>query len=307
MNARRFFAIGLSVCLGVATAHADLTDEFAGFTTLWEVGDSGLASDYHADTVLAHSVSGSLTGTALPNFGPLRVSYPSGVGTHPSPGGSVGANFDQGALGVKVEGGNVVIKLASGLDALGGYYYDGYQSWYGQGDLFLTVADGLGIGHFAALSAWARDGSGAPRSLNGGHFQAALDFHTTGGSASTSLEGHLVRMTQDSDVTTTGGSGSYHAGNAPEGLDLRAFAAGGEDLGLANLVHSDLWDLGQHWYVQTWSVPLAQLSTDSEFELALHAAASCGNDQIGGRFTIPEPNTIALALLGALGLLRRGR
>lgn len=289
-----------TLVIGTVSASADLHHEFTGFDTVWEVGVSGQESSYHADTRSGTPLSGATTANSLASFGPNRVSYPSGIGPVPSPGGAVGRNFDQGVLGTKIEGGKLVVRLAGGLNPQAGYYHNGWHTWYGQGNVFVTVGDSAGISHFALLSAWARDAAGNPISLNGGHFDAARAFHVGGGAGGSSLEGHLIRLTADADITPTGGTGSYDAGNAPAGLDLRAFAEGGQDVADASLTHSSLWDLGQTWYLQTWTIGLSGLSSDPAFSIGLHSVASCGNDQIGDCRAVPEPSSVLLALGGCV-------
>lgn len=305
MRTNRWLVVAVVVaCTGIA--RADLIQQFTGFDSIWEVGTSGLRSSYDTDTKNNASVSGAMTANSLPTFGPQRVSYPNGVGEVPSPGGSVGTHFDQGVLGVKTEGGNLVVQLATGLNPLTGYFYNGWNTWYGQGDMFIDVADDAGISHYAVLNNWGRDSHGNPISLNGGHFNAAQAFHV-GGSGRANLEGHLVELVTNSDVTITGGTGSYGTSNAPTGLDLRTFADGGTDCGSANLVQASLSDRGQSWYVQTWTINLSSLSTDRTYDIALHASASCGNDQIGGSFNVPEPSSIVLVLSGLVAVLRYRR
>lgn len=305
MRTSRWLVVAVVVgCTGFA--RADLIQQFTGFDSIWEVGTSGLRSSYYTDTKNNVPVSGATTANFLPAFGPQRVSYPSGVGEVPSPGGSVGSHFDQGVLGVKTEDGNLIVQLATGLNPLTGYYHSGWNTWYGQGDLFLDVADQSGVSHYAALSMWGRDVQGNPISLNGGHFNAAQAFHV-GGSGRSNLEGHLVKLATDANVTTTGGTGAYTASNAPAGLDMRVYASGGTDRGNAALVQASLSDRGQSWYVQTWTIDLSSLSSDRMFNVALHAAASCGNDQIGGTFNVPEPSSVLLVLGGLVGILRYRR
>jgi len=293
----------------MSLATGDLIEQFAGFDAIWEVGVSGLQSSYYVDTKANQSVSGPTTGYWLPELGPDRVTYPYGIGQVPSPGGAVGRVFDEAVLGLKIEGDNLILQLAGGLNPLTGYYDDGWKTWYGQGDLFLDVADNAGVRHYALLNAWGRLPDGTPITLNGGHFNAARSFHLTGGPERGSLEGHLIRLGSDSHVTIAGGTGAYTPSIAPQGLDLRVFAAGGLDLGPANLTHISLTDFGQTWYIQRWTVSLTDLATQGGFELTLHASPSCGNDQIGGRFEIvPEPSSILLAVGGAaVGLAFRRR
>lgn len=291
--------------LGSEIAQANLVQKFSGFNTVWEIGVSGMKSSYAPDTANDAPVNGPTTGAYLPIFGPNRVSYPNGVGEVPSPGGSVGRRFDEGALGVKVQGGQLILQLASRLNPQTGYYYDDYHSWYGQGDLFVDVAGSSGMEHFALLNSWGRDSDGDPISL-GGHFNTARSFHVSGGASGGSLEGHLVRLGENADVTATDGIGAYDPGNAPAGLDLRNYAAGGSDLGSAGLTHSSVVDDGHTWYVQTWTIGVGNLSPDRSFGIGLHSIVSCGNDQIGGRFcVVPEPASLVLVLAGLL--LKGGR
>jgi hypothetical protein len=309
MHARLFVAVLAAAFVCTPSIQADLISEFSGFDAVWEVGVSGFQSSYHADTVAGIPFSGPTTHDFLHDLGPARVSYPYGVGEVPSPGGNLGKNFDQGVLGIKLEGENLVIRLATGLNPLEGFYYSGWDAWYGQGDLFLSVEDTGGIAHYGLLSAWARDEFGNPRSLNGGHFDDAQAFHVGGRCSSGSREGNLIKLTSDNDITLSGGRGSYNAGNAPAGLDLRAFVEGGIDLGDAGLVHDSLSDLGQMWYLQTWAVDLNLLSNDPVFEIGLHAVPSCGNDQVGTVAMVPEPSAAVLAAIGLLsmGCIKRRR
>jgi hypothetical protein len=300
-------AVVAVVLAGVGIANADLIQAFADFNYTSEVGVSGLQSSYYTDTKANVAVTGPTTGSHLPVFGPDRVTYPNGIGQVPSPGGAIGAQFDQGVLGIKLVDDNVVFQIATALNPQTGYYHSGWQTWYGQGDLFLDLADSAGVRHFALLNSWGRDSSGSPISLNGGHFASARSFHLTGGSGGASLEGHLVSLSGNNQVTMSAGTGAYGASNAPVGLDLRTYVSGGTDLGSAGLVHSSVVDSGRTWYLQTWTVPVGTLSNDATFDIGLHAAASCGNDQIGGLYSVPEPGSMMLLLAGVLyGFYRRG-
>jgi hypothetical protein len=284
---------------GLGFARADLINRFTGFDYVWDVGTSGLQSSYDVDSRAGLAVSGPTTGSALPTLGPSRVTYPHDIGQVPSPGGSLGRNFDAGVLGIKLDGNSLIVRLAGGLNPLTGYYYHGWETWYGLGDMFVDVQDSSGISHYALLESWARDSDGDPISLNRGRFGTAQAYHTSGGQGGSSLEGHLVKLQNDGNVAFTGGTGAYTSSNAPAGLDLRAFAQGGSDRGSANLAHDSLTDLGQNWYVDTWTIGLSNLSADNEFSLALRSGPSCGNDQIVGAFTVvPEPSALILALLG---------
>jgi hypothetical protein len=286
---------------GLGFARADLINRFTGFDYVWDVGTSGLMSSYDVDTRAGLSVSGPTTGSVLPTLGPSRVTFPNGIGQVPSPGGALGRNFDAGALGIKLDGNNLIVRLASGINPLTGYYYNGWQTWYGLGDMFVDVQDSGGVSHYALLESWARDANGNPIGLNRGRFNTAMTYHVNGGQGGSSLEGHLVKLRTNGDVALTGGTGAYTSSNAPAGLDLRAFAQGGDDRGSANLVHESLTDLGQNWYVETWTLGLSSLSSDSSFGLALRSGPSCGNDQIVGAFTVvPEPSALILALLGTV-------
>ena len=304
MNKAILFCAGLILIVSGSVVRGDLSSEFSGYNAVWEVGVSGLQSSYHSDTK---------SGNTLPNYmfslGPDRVSYPHGIGQVPSPGGSVGSHFDEGVMGVQVQGSDVVIQVAGALNPLTGYYYCGWNTWYGQGDVFITVEDSMGISHFALLNSWARDGSGSYRTLNGGHFDVAQAFHTQGGPGNTSLEGHLVNLLADSDVVRTGGRGSYPPSYSPPpvGLDYRTYAQGGVNIGDAGLVHSQVMDFGQDWFVQKWTFPTHWLSSDPVFTMGLHNVASCGNDQIGMVTVVPAPGAFLLGLagFGTVGLIKK--
>ena len=307
MNKANVLCAGMILLTSCSAVWADLSTAFAGYTTVSEVGMSGLQSSYYADTK---------SGVTLPDYmfslGPERVSYPHGVGQVPSPGGGVGRVFDEGVMGLRVQGGNLIIQVAGGLNPAEGYYYSGWHTWYGQGDVLITVEDTAGISHFALLNSWASDGA-SYRTLNGGHFDAAQDFHT-GAGGGTDLQGHLVSLSSTNDVVLAGGQGSYRPSYSPppEGLDYRVYAQGGTDIGDAGLEHSSVWDVGlggvgQDWFLQTWMFPTNWLSSDPVFTIGLHKSASCGNDQIGMVTVVPAPGALVLGLLGfgTTGFVRR--
>ena len=129
------------VCvLCLSEANADLAEHFTGmgFESVFEQNVSGLRSSYHAYT------QGSSGANNMPNemfiLLDQRICYP-GVGEVPSPGGSTGRLFDEGAIGLKIEGGNVVVKVAGRLDPKKGIRLSGI--WYSQGDMFITVDDSV--------------------------------------------------------------------------------------------------------------------------------------------------------------------
>jgi len=286
---------------GPSTGQLDAA--FAGFTSVNDVKVSGMTSSWYTNIL-----NGDLLPEAMFTLGPARVSYPWGIGTRPSPAGSIGRAFDEGMLGIMVDGDDLIIRVAGGLDPLTGYRHTGWSSWYGQGDVFITVEDTT-ISHFALLNSWVRDGSGIPIDLNQGYFDKAKNFHVAGNGGA-SLEGHLIELTDDGQVALVGGAGTYYPGysGTPAGVDLRAYAQGGKDVGNAGLVHTSVTDYGlgdvqQTWYIQTWTVPLEWLSSSPEFTIGLHKAASCGNDQIGllagiTPTVVPAPPAALLGLLG---------
>ena len=308
---RRFFGTA-AVCagvvglVGVSAAQADLVTAFSGFATINEVGLSGMTSSYAADTANIVPRSGASIASSLATFGPARVNYP-GVGTVPSPGGSAAHGYDEGVLGVRVSGNNLVVQLASGIDPLTGTFNSGWNTWYGQGDMFIAVDDGGSVNHFALLTSWARDGANAPQNIGQGTFASAQAFHLGAGVGGGTREGNLVKLMADADIALSGGPGSYNPGNAPAGLDLRAYATGGVDLGDTNLVHNSTTDGGQTWYIQTWTVPMGLLANASQFSISLHNSPTCSNDQIGGEFLVPEPGTLLTLALGVGAMAARRR
>ena len=291
---------------GAVVAQADLIDAFSGFETVSEIGVSGLQSSYYTDMKNSKPITGATVSSYLAELGPARVSYPSGIGEVPSPGGAVGSQYDQAMLGYRLDGMSLIVQLATALDPHSGTYNSGFKTWYGQGDLFVDVADSAGVGHYALLSAWPTDDSGDALDVNRGHFNTAKNFHMSAAAGGGTMEGHMVRMSKDSQVKLAGGNGAYTPGNAPKGLDTRVFAAGGEDLGDAGLTYASLVDDGQTWYLQSWTMSLASLSSDAQFAIGLHSSASCGNDQIGAVSSVPEPSSLLL-LMGGLLLASRWR
>lgn len=301
----RFLCGAVAFLFLCSAASADLASVFDGYAAVREIGVSGLQSSYYAPTKAGNTLPGYMV-----SLGPDRVSYPHGIGEVPSPGGSIGRAFDQGVIGMKLVGGDLLIRFAGALNPLTGYYYGGWNTWYGQGDVFVTVEDTLGVSHFALLNSWARDAAGSYRALNGGYFDAAQAFHT-GGGGGPDLQGHLVSLSAYSDVVRTGGRGSYRpsysSGGLPQGLDYRVYAQGGADIGDAGLEHFSVNEFGQDWFVQTWTLPTNWLSSDPVFTLGLHTAPSCSNDQIGMVSVVPVPGALLLGLagFGTIGLVRK--
>jgi hypothetical protein len=231
------------------------------------------------------------------------VSYPSGIGTVPSPGYYDWAEaraFDEGGLGVRVSDGSLIVRAAGALNPQTGYWSTSHSQRYGSGDVFLTIDDlDPGVKNFALLNSWPRDVSGAILAVGGTWYGAAQSFHVGG----PTLEGHLVQLTDASDVALTGGGGAYSAWT-PSGVDSRVYAQGGLDIGNALLTHSSTTDDGlngatnQVFYIQTWTVPLDLLSSYATFNIGLHQATSCGNDQTGLVATAPVPGAVVLGVLG---------
>jgi len=302
-----------ALCLPVA--NADLAAHFTGmgFESVFGQDVSGLKSSYHAHT------QGSSGVNNIPNemftLSDQRIFYP-WVGKVPSPGGPTGRLFDEGAIGLKIDGANVVVKVAGRLNPLAGINLGG--TWYSQGDMFITVEDSAGVRQFALLNSWAKKPDQSYRNLGDGHFNQARDFHATGGAGETSLEGWLVRLLNSDDVAGVGGPHSYAAtSGSPDGLDYRTYVQGGQPVDWANIAHTttqeqDPEGLWQTWYMQTWEFPASWISSEQVFDIGLHKVSSCGNDQIGMVTTavVPAPHAavlgiIGLAIVGWIGRMRR--
>ena len=107
------------------------------------------------------------------NFSALKATnYPEHRFENLSTGGSTGQHFDEGGLGVKVQGGNLILRVAGGLDPLNGWYYNRYKTWYSQGDVFITVTGNKHIlrkEHFQKM----KDGAIV---ANSGHFNVEIDI-----------------------------------------------------------------------------------------------------------------------------------
>ena len=306
------------VCaLCLSEANADLAANFTGmgFESVFEQNVSGWRSSYHAYT------QGSSGVNNIPNemftLFDQRVYYP-WVGEVPSPGGSRGRLFDEGAIGLKIDGANLVVQVAGRLNPLTGIKYS--RTWYGQGDVFVTVEDSAGVRQFALLNSWAKKPDQSYRKLGNGHFNQAKNFHATGGVGDTSLEGWLVRLLNSDDVARVGGPHSYVAtSGSPDGLDYRTFVQGGQPVDWANIAHTttqeqDPKGLWQTWYMQTWEFPASWISSEQVFDIGLHKISSCGNDQIGMVTTavVPAPHAavlgmIGLTIVGWFGKTRRER
>lgn len=304
--------------LCVPLANADLAGStiFDGFEAVFEEDITGLRSTYDVPTR-----SGNNVPDVMFSLSGQRVSYP-GVGEEPSPGLPQGRAFDEGAMGLRVNGANLVVRVAGRLDPLSGVRYNG--TWYGQGDVFVTVQDTDGVSQFALLNSWARRNDGQYRNIGRGYFNLARSFHAAGGKDGASLEGHLVELALSGDVALVGGPGSYSPTrkNNPPGLDYRTYAQGRIDdpndpdyaAKNANLQHA-AEDLNPDphkddvWYIQTWEFPASWISDDHLFDIGLHKTASCGNDQIGmlSTVSVPIPPNIQVsapraAVLGMIGL-----
>lgn len=188
----------IAVCATcLSQANADLPANFTdmGFETVFEQNVSGLKSSYHSYTRGTSGVNN--IPDEMFTLSDQRVYYPS-VGTVPSPGGASGRRFDEGAIGLKIDGDNIVIRVAGRLDPNTGVKIG--STWFGQGDVFITVDDSqAGVGQFALLNSWAKDGVDY-RSLGSGHFDSARDFHAEGGLGGASLEGYLVELDSSDDV-----------------------------------------------------------------------------------------------------------
>ena len=250
-----------------------------------EPGITGLRSSYHGRKL------GSAACRELPELkSSSRVHF--GHGGAPSPGGRTARHFDAGAIAYRIENGMLTVALAYGSDPdewsrSGSFRNDPH----GPGDLFLDVRSGTGeVLHFALLN--PIDG-GRPLGHKG-YFEDAQTFRYSG----QARPGDLVRLTHDEDIRKSGGRRGFRPGHGPRGLDERVFARGGEPVGGSKLVRyivdgrQPLVSATAPWHVSEWTIPLGAIGHEAGQKLvvALHAATSCGNDQIAGRIEIAGPD-----------------
>ena len=309
MSIRRLTCVAGAVVMVVVCAlclpeaNADLAANFTGmgFESIFEQNVSGLKSSYDAYTQGPSGVNN------VPNemftLSDQHIYYP-WIGEVPSPGGPTGRLFDEGAIGLKIDGANLVVKVAGRLNPLAGVQIGG--TWYSQGDVFVTVEDSAGVRQFALLNSWAKKPDQSYRILGDGHFNQAKNFHATGKDGA-SLEGYLVELEDSGDVARVGGPHSYDATSTSpvDGLDYRTYVQGGEPLVSANIFHSiteeeDPEGYSQTWHMQTWKFSASWISSEQVFDIGLHKISSCGNDQIGMVTTavVPAPRAAVLGIIG---------
>lgn len=279
------FITGIAVLIAGASAQrtlaGDLGDRLAerGLTVLAEeAGTTGRHSTYHGRTI------DRLERGELPRLGDDRVRF--GHGPQPSPGGSTGRHFDEGALACRLDraANTLTVAVAAGADPQRWYRAGSFaRSPHGQGDLFVDVLTrGGDVLHFALLNPMDEGRDVGHKGL----YRQATELRHTG----RAKPGDLVRITREEHIAKSGGRRGFERhGNSPRGLDERVLAQGGTVVDGARLeryevvAHQPLINNDDTWYVSQWTLPLAALGTaeDPAKVLALHIATTCGNDQIG--------------------------
>ena len=251
--------------------------ELNGFEVVEDgVGTTGRHSSYHGFGLDDDECF------EVPSFGEERVRFSGRLIP------AAGVEYDEGVIGVRIDGDDLVVAVAAGV---------GSQKWtrgnggniIGQGDLFVTVRQNGDLYQFALLN----DLNSGKSLANEGRWRAAQMFRYS----DQAEVGHAVLLTSEDHVSTSGGNqGHERGGNSPVGLDERVFARGGEDTGVGKLDHYE-FDAQQPlegrevvtWNVSEWTIPLTVLGDEEEaMTLAFHIAPSCGNDQIGGEVRVPS-------------------
>ncbi len=196
-----------------------------------------------------------------------------------------GQAFDTEYLYYKLSGSILSLGLQTGFNVTDGYQQYG-SGWYYGGDLALSF-DGATIGDDSTyeygvdFGLYTKDYSSVNKSFL--NTTGQVDMGGTIGEFGTDAEGMYSVSTWNNNVY------SGHHISDPFAIDVGSLHT--------SLLSNDSNSSGNMFW-RTVSFDMSGLGTDID----VHWTMSCGNDNINGGFSVPEPSLLSLLGIGLLGL-----
>lgn len=278
------FAAVATVTFTAVCSFASLVDA-SGNISGWGITPFSQSNGQYANTT-----TGTFS-TIANNYAPIN--YPS-VGYLPSPGGSNGEKFDLEEMHLRVTGGQLQVLVVTSSPMVASVN----GTWY-LGDLMLNV--------------------------NGSKYAVITQDVTAGGAARGYTPGAVIAVTDDSQLLKLqNSSNSYLTHNELVENDYGADATVRDVAGpwqvvtglspvASGAIETDMHSYtgeANTFFIQ-YTVNLADLTGDSEADIAAHIAWGCGNDVIEvealGVHEVPEPASMVLMAVGGMMLLSRKR
>ncbi|WP_198262956.1 PEP-CTERM sorting domain-containing protein [sulfur-oxidizing endosymbiont of Gigantopelta aegis] len=205
---------------------------------------------------------------------------------HTSGPGGGGQEFDAEYLYYKKDGNTLSLGLQTGFDVVDGHLLYGNKNYYA-GDLALSFDGATTIGDASTYEYGVDFGLYTEGYYNVG---TGVDMGITG-------------------IAGTDDAGLYNASSWSNNIYYSSqsspFALNGGTLVKSLLTNN--YGQESDSYFRTVSFDITGLGLGSDFDIDAHWTMSCGNDNINGGFSIPEPTMLSLmgvSLLG-LGFVRR--